>query len=300
MHGVLLRGFAINCSAIALLCATAMGHDVAQPVSDESARLVALRTIFPGMQVSLDRSKRIDDSWPEKPKAGELFFPDALAGESVYTVAGGAINEAELESSENIITGKFSDARQVRFRLFRWPKENDTGMLAILQYDFPSASPTMSCPSIGLLVHLVRYAAKWAVKDQYLLETVHHTSLQGIRLLDLTGNGTDDDLVIESNSGGAGTADTSLQVFDLSHGNLDEILDTESRMQYMTDDWYSQTLDVNRTRESHGQRFCFLKTTLFEEGKAFRPPRVTRPCYQRGDRVDSGKVRARNKMPTSC
>lgn len=126
---------------------------------------------------------------------------------------------------------------------------------------------------------------------------VHHSSLQGIRLLDLTGEGANE-LVIESDSGGAGTAGSDLLVFDLSKGRLDEVLNTESRMQYLTDDWYTQTLDLSRTRESHGQQFCFSKTTLFEAGKAFRPPRVTRPCYKRGDGVDSAEVRDRNKMLT--
>lgn len=292
-----LRRFSINCVAATLLCATAMGNDTDQPVSDEGLRLAALRAIFPGMLVSLDRSKRIDDSWPEKPNAGELYFPDALAGESVYAVTGHAMNEAESEASKDIITGKVSNTRQLRFQLFRWPKENDTGLLAVLQYDFPGASPAMSCPSVGLLVHLKKNTADWAVEERYLLETVHHHSLQGIRLLDLTGEGADE-LVIESNSGGAGTAGSDLLVFDLSKGRLDEVLNTESRMQYMTDDWYTQTMDLSRTRQNHGQRFCFSKTTLFEAGKAFRPPRITRPCYKRGDGVDSAEVRNRNKMQT--
>lgn len=292
-----LRRFLINCIAAMLLCATAMGNDTGQPVSDEALRPATLRAIFPGMPVSLDRSNRIVDSWPEKPNAGELYFPDALAGESVYAVTGGAMNEAESEASKNIITGKFSNTRQLRFKLFRWPKENEIGLLAVLQYDFPDAIPAMSCPSIGLLVHLIRNAAGWAVKEQYLLKTVHRDSLQGIRLLDVTGEGADE-LVVESNSGGAGTAGSDLLVFDISKGRLDEVLNTESRMQYMTDDWYTQTLDLSRTRESHGQRFCFSKTTLFEAGKAFRPPQVTRPCYERGDGVDSAEVRDRNKMLT--
>jgi hypothetical protein len=274
-----------------------MGNDTGQPVSDEGLRLAALRAIFPGMLVSLDRNRKIDDSWPEKPKAGELYFPDALAGESVYAVTGHAMNEAESEASKDISTGKVSNTRQLRFQLFRWPKENDTGLLAVLQYDFPGASPAMSCPSVGLLVHLKRNTADWAVEEQYLLETVHHHSLQGIRLLDLTGEGADE-LVIESNSGGAGTAGSDLLVFDLSKGRLDEVLNTESRMQYMTDDWYTQTMDLSRTRQTHGQRFCFSKTTLFEAGKAFRPPRITRPCYKRGDGVDSAELRNRNKMLT--
>jgi hypothetical protein len=251
MSRTVLRRFSINCVATALLCAFATGNEVSPPVSDETLRLAALHAIFPGMSVSPDRGKRIDDSGPDKPNAGKLTFPDALAAESVYAVTGAAMNEAESWASENITSGKFSNTRQLRFKLLRWPKENHKGLLAVLQYDFPGASPAMSCPSIGLLVHLVRNAAIWSVNERYLLETVHHHSLQGIRLLDLTGEGADE-LVIESDSGGDGTAESDLQVFDLSNGRLHEVLNTPSRMQYMTDDWYTQTLDVSRTRENHG------------------------------------------------
>jgi hypothetical protein len=196
-----------------------------------------------------------------------------------------------------MITEKFSNTRQLRFRLFRWPKKDDAGLLAVLQYDFRGANPAGSCPSIGLLVHLVRSPASWAVKEQYLLDTVHQHSLQGIRLLDLTGEGADE-LVVESSLGGAGTSASRLHVFDLSQGRLDEVLETPSRMQYMTDEWYTQILDLDRSRESHGQQFCFSKTTLFEGGEALGAPRVTRPCYKRGDGVDSGWVQERNKMLT--
>ena len=224
-----------------------------------------------------------------------MFFPDALARDSVYSVLGKAMNKAEQWASGDVVTGKLSTGRQVRFELFRWPNERDSGLLAILQYDFPSASPAMSCPSIGLLVHLFRDGAAWAAKDRYLLETVHHHSLQGIRLMDLTGRGAYD-LVVESNSGGAGTAGSSLQIFDLNRGSFDEVVATESRMQYMTEDWYTQALDIGRTRASHGQQFCFSKTALFEDGKSFRPPRVTHPCYKQGEGIDSGEVTERNKM----
>ena len=290
-----LRRFSINRVAAALLFAAATGDGRSQPVSDETVRLTALQAIFPGMSVSLDRGKRIDDSSPEKPNAGDLAFPDALAAESVYAVTGGAMNEAESCASEDVVSGKLSGTRRLRFKLFRWPRENDRGLLAVLQYDFQDASPALSCLSIGLLVHLGRNAANWSAKERCLLEIVHHDSLPGIRLLNLTGEGADE-LVIESSSGGAGTVDSGLQVFDLSNGRLHEVLNTPSRMQYMTDDWYTQTLDVSRTRESQGQQFCFSKTTLFEGGKAFGPPRVTHPCYKRGDGVNSAEVRSRNKM----
>jgi hypothetical protein len=272
--------------AAALSCAAAMADDSNQPVTDETLRLVALRTIFRGMQVAIAQGKKIDSSWPEKPSAGELYFPDALAGESVYTVVGKAMNKAENWASGDVVTGRLSTGREVRLRLFRWPNESDAGLLAILQYKFPDASPPMSCPSLGLLVHLVRGAESWEVKGQYLLDTVHHYSLQGIRLLDLAGRGADH-LVVESNSGGAGEAGSSLQIFDLGRGNFEEVLSTQSRLQYMQEDCYMQVLDISRTRERHGLQFCVTKTTCVPDGKVPGPPRVTRPCYRRGEGVEA-------------
>jgi hypothetical protein len=146
-------------------------------------------------------------------------------------------------------------------------------------------------------VHLNRNAERWTVKDRYLLETVHHESLQGIRLLDLTGAGSEE-LVVESGAGGAGMVASDMTVFDLSKGHLDMVLDVASRMQYMTDDWYTRTLDLNRTRERRGHEFCFLKTTFFAEGNAFYPPQVNQPCYERGEGVDSERLTEQMRMLT--
>jgi len=293
-----LRRVSTSCVLAGLLCTVLMSNDPGEQIADEALRLVALRAIFPEMHISLDRGKTINDSWPKKPKAGELFFPDALAGENVYRVVGAAMNEAEREASENIVTERLSNIRRVRCRVFRWPKEGDTAMLAVLQYNFPGSRPAMSCPSIGALVHIVRNGLNWIVKEEYLLETVHHNSLQGVRLLDLTGEGANQ-LVVESNWGGAGTIGSTLYVFDLRQGRLDEVLETESRRQSMNDDLSMQTLQASRTRQSRGQRFCFSKTTLVEEGKAFHPPRITVPCYRRGEGVDSARVTERNKILTN-
>ena len=153
----------------------------------------------------------------------------------------------------------------------------------------------MSCPSIGLLVHLVRNAANWKLSNEYLLETVHHHSLQRIDLLDLTGHGVDE-LVIESNFGGPGTAGSSLQVFDLSHGRFEERLNTYSRLESEDQEWYTQLLDIGRTMQSRGQRLCCSKTILCEKGKCFSPPRFVHPCYKRGDGVDSSKARDPDKV----
>jgi hypothetical protein len=55
-----------------------------RPVADEDLRLIALQTIFPGTQIVPQQGMRINLSWPEKVKPGELFFPDIFADEKVY------------------------------------------------------------------------------------------------------------------------------------------------------------------------------------------------------------------------
>ncbi len=274
---------------------TAAAAESAQPISDGALRLEALRAIFPGMEVSPDRNAKKPER--RRPTPGEMFFPDALADEDVYRVVGKALNEAEKGASEDISVRTFSDTRQVRFRLFGWPGENGAGLLAVLQYDFLGARPAMACLSIGLLAHLVKDSKDWRVHNEYLLDMMHHSSLQKIDLLDLTGRGKIE-LLIESDGGGAGSACSTLQVFDLNHGRFDELVNTYSRLVYMTDDWFAQVLDIGRTRHTHGQRFCCVKTTLFENGKWFKPERVTHPCYGRGDGVDADDVNERNKLLT--
>jgi hypothetical protein len=61
----------------------------------------------------MNPGKRTKCARQEKPKAGELFFPDAFADEKVYSVIGGATNEAETEASRDVITQRYSNTRQV-------------------------------------------------------------------------------------------------------------------------------------------------------------------------------------------
>jgi hypothetical protein len=133
------------------------------------------------------------------------------------------------------------------------------------------------------------------VRSQYLLESAHHSSLQKCELLDLIGDGVDE-LVVESDWGGAGTAGSSLQVFDLSHGSFEEVLNTQSRLEYMDLDRFTQVLNIGRTRQSNGRQVCVSKTTMFEGGKPFEPPRITYPCYNRGYGIDAEDVKARNEL----
>jgi hypothetical protein len=112
-----LYKLSIVCVAIAA-CAGAIDGESLQPIHDEALRLTALRAIFPGMLVSIDRDKKTNNSGPRKPNAGERFIPDALADENVYRVIGNAMNDAGRCASDDMPAEKFSNARQVRFRLF--------------------------------------------------------------------------------------------------------------------------------------------------------------------------------------
>ena len=80
----------------------------------------------------------------------------------------------------------------------------------------------------------------------------------------------------------------------LAGGVSRSILNTDSRLKDGNQEGYQQVLDMNRTLESHGQRFCFSKTTLFEKGTWFRSPRITHPCYKRG--YDVGSTEDQDKL----
>jgi hypothetical protein len=79
-----------------------------------------------------------------------------------------------------------------------------------------------------------------------------------------------------------------MHVFDLSHGHFQELLNTTSELEDSDKEGFTQRLDIGPTLRSLGQRFCFSKTTLFEKGRWFKSPRVSRPCYKRGDLTDTG------------
>ncbi len=258
------------------------------PVADESLRLSALRAIFPGMQISLLEGKRIDDSWPEQPHPSELDAPDALAKENVYRVTGSATNEAERLAASQLITGKSSTTRLVRFQIFH----GSTGLLAVLQYKFEDAVPPMACPSLGLLVQLANVNGHWQVSDRYLLETAHHFSLKTVRMLNLTGAG--DELAIESDFGGAETWGTNFMIFDFG-AKLERVFETTSQISYQTNDRFTQEFDIPETTARRGMEFCFTKTTAFEDGILFNPARISKVCYKPSPDQDPDSE-ARNKL----
>ncbi len=260
------------------------------PIPDESLRLTALRTIFPGMQISLIEGKRIDDSWPEQPKAAELDGQDALAKENVYRVVGKAMNEAEKQASAHLLNSTYSTTRLIRFQVFRWPA--GSGLLAVLQYNFEGAIPAMAYSSLGLLVKLANENGNWEVRDRYLLETNYHFALKTVRMLNLSGE--NDQLVVESDFGGADTWGTNFLAFDLGV-KLERIFETTSQISYQTSDRFTQEFDVPETVQRDGKEFCFTKTTMFEEGILFSPARISKVCYMPAE-DQKKESEERNKM----
>jgi hypothetical protein len=98
------------------------------------------------------------------------------------------------------------------------------------------------------------------VKDRYLFDTVHHADAPDARLLDLAGDGFDE-LLVESDWGGAGTRVNELHVFDLRRGRFDEILAEYSSIR-SDEETYTQKLDLAGTRSNRGARFCFKVVAL--------------------------------------
>ena len=272
-------------SKYTLFLFAALAMDTA-PIADENLRLGALQAIFPGMRISLSAGKHMDDSWPEIPRPRSLNAPDAFAGENIYRVIGNATNEAEKQAS-----GKQSSTRLIRFRLFPWPDR--VTFIAVLQYNFEDAIPPMACPSIGLLVQLTNVNGSWQVRDRFLLETTHHFSLQTVRLTSL-GSGADE-LVVESDFGGADTWGTNLMVFRQGP-KIEQVFETTSQIVYKTDEMFTQTLDLPRTIDLEGKQVCFTKTAMFENGQSLNPVVVSHICYKLDTEIDRQASQERNKL----
>ena len=217
-----------------------------------------------------------------KPKPGELiFFPDALAGEHVYRVIGPASGESERCASEDIANPDFqhSGLREVSFVAYRWPRRTD--LLAVLQYDFVGASPAGACTSIGRIVHLSMRDSRWTVVGDREVERTHHNGFERVELADLSGDGIGE-LLVESDWGGGGTTGSSLHIYSIESGRLEQSLETIARV-LSFDGAFMQVLDIPTTQARNATVFCFRKTEYVDaDGKLFRKPRVSLPCYPRG------------------
>src|ERR1035437_268482 len=95
-----------------------------EPIKNESLRLEILAAIFPGMTVSAGHVS-VRKAMPREPGAfPPIDFPDALAGERLYYVAGEPATEMEKCAAENMLesfvrnTPSLSRLRELRFKVF--------------------------------------------------------------------------------------------------------------------------------------------------------------------------------------
>jgi len=249
------------------------------PITDEALRLEALRAVFPGMPVVAVPGKRVRAR--ERDWKSVVPFPDAMAGESVYRVTGLPRNEVERCNADRGLKGP-SMVREVALRLYAWPRLN-TDFVAVLQYEFTDASASMPCSSIGLIVHLSRGAEKLEATEEFLVNTEHHWSLPGIQLVDLTGDGIEE-LVVESDIGGAYISASNLYILDLSRGRLSLRAETSShvvRLEPSQEEEFATVLDIPRSRLFAGAKFCFVETVY----KKLTSPRVKRLCIPARDNL---------------
>src|SRR5260370_26207336 len=196
------------------------------PMTDEAIRLQALAGILPGRMVSVEVDREIDSSHRSADPRRLVAFPDALAKEKVYRVTGAPANEVERCAA----AGKSTGQREARLRVYPWPPNGKDGvLLAVVQYAFQGPDPDSSCASIAVLVRLVTAGQKLEVAERFLLDTAKHEGLQNVQLVDLTGDGVED-LVVESDFGEKDASGATIQIFELSHGKLEQVLEHASRM----------------------------------------------------------------------
>jgi hypothetical protein len=255
----------------------------AEVVADQSTHKQILSTLFPNAKIESQRGVLSRHRSSSKPPGSQLDFPDALAEEPVYRVRGQGQDDDERCASENMGTGAFSDVRDLRMKVWRWPGFKDRShFLVLVHYSFVGAAPAGSCWSVARLLHLKRSESGFETVGLERLNLMHHSGFQLARSVDLDGDGIDE-LVIEVDWGGAGMVGSTLKVFDLQGGRLNLWLDLPSRLFESSEEiqQYVQVLDIQRTRRERAAQFCFKKT-VFAAGDHWLPkPEVTRPCFKR-------------------
>jgi len=253
-------------------------------VGDEAIRLQALRAIFPKMSISRMSGKRFDGSWKLTVKGVVLDFPDALKNENTYHVVGEAITDTEHCASEDISAGTFSKTREVRFQLFRLSQSE---YVAVTQYGFSKASPAMSCLSIGAVSLLRSKGTSWHEHGYFEFDTTHHNRIERIHFV-ASQTSEAEQLLVETNSGGGGTVDSMLFIFEPSRGNLRPVVRIPVRLysNLEEEEMFVQVFEVPQSVREDTEHFCFTRTEYAEHDEWFKPPHVTEACFGRGTGVE--------------
>jgi hypothetical protein len=255
----------------------------AEPIQNESVRLQILAAIFPSMTVSggaIPGRKTMPLKHGTFPP---IEFPDALAGERLYYVTGEPASESEKCAAENMLESTFSQVRELQFKAFALPPTHDA--VAVLQYTFSGSSPAGSCWSVGRVVRLSLQNTGWRVEQDRVLQGQHHSGLEEISVIDLDNDGFAE-LIVDMDEGGAGNHGSSLILYSLQEGQLEEWLRVISRSVGIYGA-FAQRLDLAATRAARAQRFCFRKIEYAEADlKVLPKPRVSASCYPKYEGVE--------------
>jgi hypothetical protein len=194
----------------------------AEPLVDEALRIQILRALFPETAVSLAPGTSIDYTWTTQTRA-PLSFPDALASENVYNVAGPPSDDLEHCAAQDMLSRHASETREVRFRVFPWPASNRGELLAIVQYRFAEAKPAGSCRSIAFLVRLAPSNGKWEVRERFFLNSSYNHQLESVRWINLPGSGYEE-FVVESDLADGDRLCSYMHILNLALGSFEEVL----------------------------------------------------------------------------
>jgi len=266
-------------------CALAVAAMSQEPIADEGLRGEILAAVFPGAKVSVQEEKVLNDSYWNGPKGAEILYPDVLKTEKVYRVVAPPRDHAEECAAESVITMKHSQTREVRFRVWGWPsRANDS--VAVVQYRFLPAQSSAACESIVRAVHVTRREGSLHVTEALDFEMTGHIAVQRAELIELSGDGVPQ-LIVETDAGGGGVRESRLAVIDLASGKFEKWLNvlSRSRLWNEPDEEFTQVLDVERTRASHGTQFCFTRTLFAEKGTWLHPSRRSDRCYSKSGAV---------------
>lgn len=243
-------------------------------ITDESVRLRVLEAIFPKMHITATPTRSIDAS---SQFAGNraVWFDDAFKHEAVYRVTGPPQSEIDRCVASDLLSEKYSHVREIRAQVFTWPAKPGHYLVAA-QYEYVGANPPRSCDSIARLYHV----GLRGVVHEETFDTTHHSMINNVQLVDLSGDGVEE-LIFEAEHGGGGFRASVLTVYDLRRGGFTKRFTAYSiALAWHEPFEYTQTLDIARTRATGAAKFCFTKTTYREGVSRLANPRITSPCYK--------------------
>src|SRR5579864_5832993 len=118
----------------------------AELVRDEPTRLKVLAAVFPGGSITATPTRHIDTSGHSSFGRAEFDTVDPLGNEMVYRITGSPRGGTERCASEDVVSGKKSNVREGRSRIYRIANSR---FVAVSQYSFLGVEPAGACLSIA-------------------------------------------------------------------------------------------------------------------------------------------------------